>query len=96
MVPAFVELPMPKEVQSVLPPPPVQAPDSISVEIRRGGTTGQADLPPDTRSAACLRKVEGWTRVDAVWLAVQPLDVRLGTRQHWLAWGESAFRPASP
>lgn len=57
----------------------MQAPDSISVEICRGGTTGQADLPPDTRSAACLRKVEGWTRVDAVWLAVQPLDMRLGT-----------------
>jgi transposase len=59
MVPAVVQLPMPQEVQSVPPPAPVQAPDSISVEIRRGGTTVQAELPLDARSAAWLREVLG-------------------------------------
>jgi len=59
VVPAFVQLPMPQEMQSALPPAPVPAQDSISVEIRRGGTTVQAELPLDARSAAWLREVLG-------------------------------------
>ena len=54
-VPAFVRLPMPQEV----PPAPVQAPICISVEIRRGITSVQAELPLDARSAAWLREVLG-------------------------------------
>lgn len=54
-VPAFVQLPMPQDV----PPAPVQAPSCISVEIRRGSTTVQAELPLDARSAAWLREVLG-------------------------------------
>jgi hypothetical protein len=33
--------------------------ERIPVEIRRGGTTVQAELPLDTRSAAWLREVLG-------------------------------------
>jgi len=53
--PAFVQLPMPQEV----PPASVQVPSRISVEIRRGGTTVQAELPLDARSSAWLREVLG-------------------------------------
>jgi transposase-like protein len=49
--PAFVQLPM--------PPAPAPAPSRISVEIRRGSTTVQAELPLDARSAAWLREVLG-------------------------------------
>lgn len=54
-VPAFVQLPVPQEV----PPASVQVPSRISVEIRRSGTTVQAELPMDARSAAWLREVLG-------------------------------------
>ena len=43
VVPAFVQLAMPQDVQSALPPASAQAADSISVEIRRGSTTVQAE-----------------------------------------------------
>jgi transposase-like protein len=59
VVPAFVQLPMPQDVQSALPPASTQPPDTISVEIRRGSTTVQAELPLDARSAAWLREVLG-------------------------------------
>ena len=52
-MPAFVQLPMPQEV----PPATVQVPSSITVEIRRGSTTVQAELQMDARSAAWLREV---------------------------------------
>lgn len=58
-VPAFVQLPMPQEVLSAPPPAPTQPPGCISVEIRRGSTTVQAELPLDARSAAWLREVLG-------------------------------------
>ncbi len=54
-VPAFVQLPMPQEV----PPAAVQVPSRISVEIRRGSATVQAELPLDAYSAAWLREVLG-------------------------------------
>ncbi len=54
-VPAFVQLPMSQEV----PPATVQAPSRITVEIRRGSTTVQAELQMDARSAAWLREVLG-------------------------------------
>ena len=57
--PAFVQLPMPQVASPALPPAPVQAPSSIAVEIRRGSTTVQAELPLDARSAAWLREVLG-------------------------------------
>lgn len=57
--PAFVQLPMPQEVLSAPPPAPMQPPGCISVEIRRGSTTVQAELPLDTSSAAWLREVLG-------------------------------------
>lgn len=57
VVPTFVQLPMPQDVQPA--PASVQAPDTISVEIRRGSTTVQAELPLDARSAAWLREVLG-------------------------------------
>ncbi|WP_439392128.1 hypothetical protein [Ideonella sp. YS5] len=50
---------MPQDVQPALPPASVQAPDTISVEIRRGSTTVQAELPLDARCAAWLREVLG-------------------------------------
>jgi transposase-like protein len=43
-MPAFVQLPMPQEVQPALPPASAQVPSRISVEIRRGSTTVQAEL----------------------------------------------------
>ena len=58
-VPAFVQLPMPQEVPPALPAASVQAPSCIAVEIRRGATTVQAELPLDARSAAWLREVLG-------------------------------------
>jgi transposase len=58
-VPAFVQLPMPQAVPPALPPASVQVPSRISVEIRRGSTAVQADLPMDARSAAWLREVLG-------------------------------------
>jgi len=58
-VPAFVQLPMPQRAPPALPPAPVQAPSCISVEIHRGSTTVQAELPLDARSAAWLREVLG-------------------------------------
>jgi transposase-like protein len=58
-VPAFVQLPMPQEVPPALPPASVQVPSRISVEIRRGSTTVQAELPLDARSSAWLREVLG-------------------------------------
>jgi len=58
-LPAFVQLPMPQDVASADPPAPAQGPGSVSVEIRRGSTTVQADLPLDARSAAWLREVLG-------------------------------------
>jgi hypothetical protein len=42
-----------------LAPAPAPAPSRISVEIRRGSTTVQAELPLDARSAAWLREVLG-------------------------------------
>ena len=59
VAPAFVQLPMPQQVQSAPPPAPTQAPGCISVEIRRGTTTVQAELPLEARSAAWLREVLG-------------------------------------
>lgn len=56
-VPAFVQLPMPQEVPPALPPASVQVLSRISVEIRRGSTAVQAELPMDARSAAWLREV---------------------------------------
>ena len=50
---------MPKDVQSALPQASARAPDNVSVEIRRGSTTVQAELPLDARSAAWLREVLG-------------------------------------
>ncbi|KQY83792.1 transposase [Pelomonas sp. Root1444] len=58
-VPAFVQLPVPQEVPPALPPASVQVPSRISVEIRRGSTAVQAELPMDARSAAWLREVLG-------------------------------------
>jgi len=58
-LPAFVQLPMPQEVAPVPSPAPPPDPHSITVEIRRGNTTVQADLPLDGRSAAWLREVLG-------------------------------------
>lgn len=58
-LPAFVQLPMPQEVASAHPPAPAQGLGCITVEIRRGNTTVQADLPLDGRSAAWLREVLG-------------------------------------
>lgn len=57
VVPTFVQLPMPQEVQPA--PPPARAPDTIPVEIHRGSTTVQTELPLDTCSAAWLREVLG-------------------------------------
>lgn len=59
VVPAFVQLPMPQEVPPALPPATVQVPSCITVEIRRGSTTVQAELQMDARSAAWLREVLG-------------------------------------
>lgn len=59
VVPAFVQLPMSQEVRSTPPAAPTQPPGSISVEIRRGSSTVQAELPLDARSAAWLREVLG-------------------------------------
>lgn len=59
VVSAFVQLPMPQEAEPTLPPAPTQVPSCISVEIRRGGTTVQAELRLDARSAAWLREVLG-------------------------------------
>jgi len=58
-VPAFVQLPMPQGVPPALPPAQVQTSSCIAVEIRRGATTVQAELPLDARSAAWLREVLG-------------------------------------
>lgn len=58
VVPTFVQLPMPQDVQPA-PPASAPAPDTISVEIRRGSTAVQAELPLDARSAAWLREVLG-------------------------------------
>lgn len=58
-LPAFVQLPMPREVASAHAPAVAPGADSITVEIRRGNTTVQADLPLDGRSAAWLREVLG-------------------------------------
>lgn len=57
--PAFVQLPVPQEVPPASPPASVQVPNRICVDIRRGSTTVQADLPLDARSAAWLREVLG-------------------------------------
>jgi transposase-like protein len=60
VMPAFVQLPLPQDAQSAPPPPAsAQAPDTISVEIRRGSTAVLAELPLDARSAAWLREVLG-------------------------------------
>ncbi len=59
VMPAFVQLPMPQPVQAALPPASAQVQDTISVEIRRGSTAVQAELPLDARSAAWLREVLG-------------------------------------
>ncbi len=59
VVPAFVQLPVPDEAPLTAPAPPMQAPNCISVEIRRGSTTVQAELPLDVRSAAWLCEVLG-------------------------------------
>lgn len=59
VVPAFVQLPMPQETPPTLPPASTQAPSTVAVEIRRGGTTVQAELQMDARSAAWLREVLG-------------------------------------
>jgi transposase len=59
VVSAFVKLPMSQEVPSAPPPAPAQDPQSVSVEIRRGSTTVQAELPLDALSAAWLREVLG-------------------------------------
>ncbi|WP_373716147.1 hypothetical protein [Roseateles sp.] len=40
-------------------PTSLQAPGTGSVEIRRGSTSVQAELPLDARSAAWLREVLG-------------------------------------
>lgn len=53
--PAFVQLPMPQQAPSAA----VQVPSRITVEIRRGGSTVQAELPLYARSAAWLREVPG-------------------------------------
>jgi len=58
-VPAFVQLPLPQGAPPALPPATVQAPSRITVEIRRGSTTVQAELQMDARSAAWLREVLG-------------------------------------
>jgi transposase-like protein len=58
-LPAFVQLPMPQGMTPALPSESVQASSRISVEIRRGSTTVQAELPLDTHSAAWLREVLG-------------------------------------
>ncbi|EPG4714885.1 hypothetical protein MML34_000509 [Pseudomonas aeruginosa] len=42
-----------------MPPVPTLSPRCIAVEIRRGSTTVQAELPLDARSAAWLREVLG-------------------------------------
>ena len=57
MVPAFVQLPMPQETASASPV--AQATERVSVEIRRGNTVVQAELPLDARSAAWLGEVLG-------------------------------------
>ncbi|MBX6553014.1 transposase [Pseudomonas aeruginosa] len=57
--PAFVQLPMPHEAPPAVPPVPTLSPRCIAVEIRRGSTTVQAELPLDARSAAWLREVLG-------------------------------------
>ena len=59
MVPAFVQLPMPAQAPTAVPPAPAPASGTVSVEIRRGITTVQAELPLDARSAAWLREVLG-------------------------------------
>lgn len=59
VAPSFVQLPMPQQMLSAPPPAPSQALNSISVEIRRGSTTVQAELPLDARSAGWLREVLG-------------------------------------
>ncbi|WP_295919385.1 transposase [uncultured Xanthomonas sp.] len=58
-VPAFVQLPLPHEAGPAAASAPPQAPGCICVEIRRGGTTVQAQVPLDARSAAWLREVLG-------------------------------------
>jgi hypothetical protein len=50
---------MPQEIAPVPSPAPAPDPHSITVEIRRGNTTVQADLPLDGRSAGWLREVLG-------------------------------------
>ena len=60
----FVQLPMHEpEHHAVLDaqpaPPAVPRPSDITVEIHRGGTTVNARLPMDERSAAWLREVLG-------------------------------------
>ncbi len=59
VVPAFVQLPMPAEAPPTVPPALTLASGTVSVEIRRGATTVQAELPLDARSAAWLREVLG-------------------------------------
>lgn len=59
VMPAFVQLPIPQEVQPALSSAPVQEPIRVSVEIRRGSATVHAELPLDARSAAWLREVLG-------------------------------------
>jgi transposase len=56
----FVQLPMREpEHHAVLAQPAVPRPADITVEIQRGGTTVNARLPMDERSAAWLREVLG-------------------------------------
>lgn len=50
---------LPQPVQAALPPASAHVQDTISVEIRRGSTAVQAELPLDARSAAWLREVLG-------------------------------------
>ena len=64
-----------------LPRPSVETAQEIVIELRRGATAGEGELAArGSGGLQCLAaRVAAVIRIDAVWLAVEPLDMRAGT-----------------
>lgn len=76
-LPAFVQLPMPTP-PSLPTAAPAQTGGRVEVEISKWND--RACEPAVGQPQRCLAaRGHGVIRVDAVWMAVQPLDMRLGT-----------------
>jgi transposase len=95
---ARLSVPTPTFIPVAMTPAATPVVDDIRIELRRGALAVNVTWPlaASAQCAAWLRETAAVIRIDSVWLAVEPLDMRAGTEAALARSCASSARAAAP